>query len=309
MSQSVSGTAAAAAERALARRKRWLGGACARTNAPAATTRSALSRAGEPSGSTVTSSNPVRIPCPLSSARRLTAQHATPYPWWTCSIEMPADTTISSIMAACRTAASGSRSSGSMRTRRHRPANPEATKARASSLVSKPASSATPRERRSSHSSMMPGSPWLTVTRSGRSVHPSTMRRRSLGSATIVADVVSDTGVSGQRRRMLTQDLRARSAIEGFPARLVEGMDVHRVSAGAHDRAGRFRDAGRGARCRRVNPIAIERDLKESGRMHERALLPVAICHARLLYAPVQRRAAQRTVRCNRLLGRPHSRT
>jgi hypothetical protein len=28
-----------------------------------------------------------------------------------------------------------------------------------------------------------------------------------------------------------------------------------------------------------------------------------------LVNAPVQRRAAQRTVRCNRLLGRPHRRT
>src|SRR2546425_1723132 len=54
------------------------GRACARIKCAAAATKSALSRAGVPSGSSVMSSNPVRIPWPLSSPRRLTAQHAMP---------------------------------------------------------------------------------------------------------------------------------------------------------------------------------------------------------------------------------------
>lgn len=53
---------------------------CSRIKRADAATRSALSRASLPSGRTVTSSNPVRIPCPLSSPRRLTAQHAMPKP-------------------------------------------------------------------------------------------------------------------------------------------------------------------------------------------------------------------------------------
>ena len=54
------------------------GRTCARIIRAAAATKSALSRAGLPSGSSLTSSNPVRIPCPLASPRRFTAQHAMP---------------------------------------------------------------------------------------------------------------------------------------------------------------------------------------------------------------------------------------
>ena len=54
--------------------------ACAWITRTAARTKSALSRAWVPSGSNVTSSRPVRIPCPLSSARWLTAQLAMPSP-------------------------------------------------------------------------------------------------------------------------------------------------------------------------------------------------------------------------------------
>ena len=54
------------------------GRTCSRIKRTAAATRSALSRACVPSGNSVMSSNPVRIPCPLSNPRRLTAHHAMP---------------------------------------------------------------------------------------------------------------------------------------------------------------------------------------------------------------------------------------
>jgi hypothetical protein len=76
--------------------------------AAAARTRVALSAAGWPSGRTVVSSRPVRMPWPRSSARLLTAQLATPLPWCTCSSEIPAATRISSISVAHATAWAGS---------------------------------------------------------------------------------------------------------------------------------------------------------------------------------------------------------
>jgi len=55
---------------------RWLyqDALCERISADAVATNAALSVAGEPSGRTVTSSSPVRMPWPRSRARRLTAQ-------------------------------------------------------------------------------------------------------------------------------------------------------------------------------------------------------------------------------------------
>src|SRR5438552_16967317 len=41
-------------------------------------------------------------------------------------------------------------------------------------------------------------------------------------------------------------------------------MNMHGLSAGIDRRASRFRDGSRSARCCRVNPVAIQRDLQES---------------------------------------------
>ena len=60
----------------------------------------------------------------------------------------------------------------------------------------------TPRAISSSQSSAIPGSPWLAVTSSGSSVHDATSAWRRAGSASMSAEVVSDTGTPGHSPRI-----------------------------------------------------------------------------------------------------------
>ena len=47
-----------------------------------------------------------------------------------------------------------------------------------------------------------------------------------------------------------------------------DALGMHRLSASVQGRAGRFRDRNRIARCRGVNPVAIQRGLQEHGGLH-----------------------------------------
>ncbi len=109
--------------------------------------------------------------------------------------DTPASASACSIAAACSTAVSGSASRGSTIARMQREAMPVATKRCASSSDSSPSSMPIPRVTRSSHSSTMPPSPWLAVTKSGSSVQASTSASRRLGSGTTSAEVLNELGI------------------------------------------------------------------------------------------------------------------
>jgi hypothetical protein len=56
--------------------------------------------------------------------------------------------------------------------------------------------------------------------------------------------------------------------MEGFPASIVERVNVHRLSASVDGRASRFCDSGRMARSCGVNTVSIQGCLKENGGRH-----------------------------------------
>src|SRR5215212_9464889 len=173
---------------------------CANNDAAAATS-SPLPEATRPSGRTGVSSRPVRMPWPRATARRLTAQEAMPSPWWTCSSRTPLSASARSMASAWAIASWGSGSSGSTIARTQRGAIPDATKARASSSDSSPASMPMPRTASNSQSSRIPSSPWLAVTRSGSSVQAAMSVIRRSGSGSMAAEVLRDTGTPGHAAR------------------------------------------------------------------------------------------------------------
>jgi len=56
-----------------------------------------------------------------------------------------------------------------------------------------------------------------------------------------------------------------RGALESLPTSIVERMNMHRLSASIHDRAIRFRDGSRIARCCWVSLVAVQRGLQGNG--------------------------------------------